>query len=191
MSGAATLNAVKMISPEQRSAIFAAARRLCMEINDVRAMTPAGSVSQLTYAQASDILDSLNRGSGYQHPRTYKRPARRPKGVYRMVTPDQLSKIESLRIELGWEPDRLQAWLAKRRHNDGRPMTRVDSSADGVAVIELLKGVQIRQAKVNVERWLKGESPVGQQGGRESDTDESISPGGRVGIKPASDRART
>jgi hypothetical protein len=145
MSGAATVDAIKMISPEQRTAIFAAARRLGMEINDVRALTPAGSVSQLTYAQASDILDSLNRGSGYQHPRAYKRPPRRPKGVYRMVTPEQLGKIEALRIELGWEPDKLQAWLAKRHYEDGRPMTRIDSTADGVAVIELLKGVQGRQ----------------------------------------------
>ncbi len=35
-------------------------------------------------------------------------------------------------------------WLSERHHGDGRPMTRVDSSADSVAVIELLKAVLAR-----------------------------------------------
>ncbi|MBN2563782.1 MAG: hypothetical protein JXQ75_22925, partial [Phycisphaerae bacterium] len=40
--------------------------------------------------------------------------------------------------------DKLQEWLSGRHHADGRPMTRLDSTTDAQAVIELLKVVLTR-----------------------------------------------
>jgi hypothetical protein len=112
-----------------------------MSIDDLRALTPAGSISAMTHRQASDLLNRLNARTEYEHPRKTKRGPRRPKGVYRLATDAQRAKVESLRMYLGWTPDRLSEWLGERHHKDGRPMTRIDSSIDAVAVIELLKAV--------------------------------------------------
>lgn len=100
--------------------------------------------------QASDLLDRLNAGKQYEHPRKTVRGRRRPKGVYAMATDAQHRKIESLRIELGCTPNGLRDWLSERHYIDGRPMTRIDSTADGIAVIELLKSVLERMERSSV-----------------------------------------
>ncbi len=125
------------ITPAQRTAIFAAARSRGLGIEDIRAMTPAGSISKLTRLQAREVLDRLNAGT----PHAVQHRPRRPKGVYAFVTDAQRNKIESLRIELGWTRERLKQWLGGRTHADGRPMTSMDTTADASAVIELLKAV--------------------------------------------------
>jgi len=144
------------ITAAQRAALFAAGAARGLSIDDIRALTPAGSISMLSRAQASDLLDRMNSGTAYAHPRPVRRGPRRPKGVYRVRTPTQLAKIEALRVQLGWTAEGLAGWLSERHYVDGRPMTRIDSSADGVAVIELLKGVLKRteaaQARANEQR---------------------------------------
>src|ERR1043166_5041149 len=129
------------ITPAQTRAIFAAARRIGMELDDVRAMTPGGSIKLLSRLQASDLLDRLNASTEYQHPRKSPRAPRRPKSVYRIATPPQLAKIESLRIELDWTSEGLTGWLSERHHGDGRAMTDIQSSSDRQAVVQLLKAV--------------------------------------------------
>lgn len=128
------------ITPAQRTAIFAAARSRGLGIDDIRVMTPTGSISKLTRLQARDVLDRLNAGT----PHAVQHRPRRPKGVYAFVTDAQRNKIEALRFELGWTPEQLKAWLGERTHADGRPMTRMDTTADASAVIELLKAVASR-----------------------------------------------
>jgi len=143
------------ITPSQRRALFSAARSRGMTIDDIRDMTPTGSISALTRSQASDLLDGLNSGTEYAHPRKpRRRSARRPKGVYALATEAQHRKIESLRIQLGWTREGLRGWLSERHYTDGRPMTKIDSTSDGSDVIELLKGV--------LERTERG-SGVGEQ----------------------------
>lgn len=137
------------ITAAQRRALFAAARERGLTIDDLRDMTPAGSISALTRGQASDLLDGLNRGTDYAHPRK-RRPSsrpRRPKCVYGIATDAQRRKIESLRIQLGWTLEGLQGFLSERHFSDGRVMTRIDSTSDGRDVIELLKGVRDRSRK--------------------------------------------
>lgn len=100
----------------------------------------------LTRPQASALLDRLNCGRAEAR-RPYRRPERLPAGVYRFVTQAQVRKVEALRIDLGWTVDRLRVFMADRHYADGRPMATadrcpaMDSSADGVEVIELLKSV--------------------------------------------------
>lgn len=132
------------IRDTQRRAIFAAMRARGLTIDDVRSLCPARSISKLSRREAGAVLSRLNAATDYAHPRSAPRGPRRPKGVFRMATPAQRGKVEALRIDLGWTPEALAQWLTERRYADGRPMSRMDSSGDASAVIELLKGVAIR-----------------------------------------------
>lgn len=155
------------ITPAQRRALFAAARQRGLTTDELRDMTPTGSISMLTRADASRLLDRLNKGSRDQGtkgsrsvaPVSNRRRPRRPKGVVSLVTAAQRDKLAALRMELGWTDDHLQAWLAKRhfpepvyvlgtdgrficKHRPGeRPLTDMQSAGDAQHVIELLKHV--------------------------------------------------
>jgi hypothetical protein len=132
------------ITPAQRRALFAIGKARDMSIDDLRDLTPAGSISALTRDEASHLLDRLNAHTDHEHPRRSPRRPRRPKGVYAFASDAQRGKIAALRIDLGWSPEKLHEWLSERHHSDGRPMTRIDSTTDGQAVIELLKIVVTR-----------------------------------------------
>lgn len=135
-------------------ALFAAASRATLTVEELRALTPRRSISKMTTVEASALLDRLNKGTAYAQPRPAPQTSplksqaspRRPAGVHRMVTIGQKLLIDSLRLELGWTPDQLRLWLDKRhyRRDPARTMSRIDSSADAVSVIELLKGVRDR-----------------------------------------------
>ena len=132
------------ITPDQRKALFAAGKARGLDIDDLRQLTPAGSISSLTRLQAAQLIERLNAQGEHPYPKRHSRSPRRPKGVYRLSTASQRNKIEALRINLGWTPEGLQGWLAERHHVDGRPMTKIDSTADAAAVIELLKAVLVK-----------------------------------------------
>ncbi len=128
-----------------------------LTIDDVRDMTPAGSISMLTKFQATSLIDALKTGKPVDYSKRSRIPAerrskRRPKNVFAMASDAQRNTIEALRIELGWSKEHLHDWLSKRHHKDGRPMTEIQSSGDAVAVIELLKAVRIRQHRANERR---------------------------------------
>ncbi len=142
--GSATTS--ESITPAQRRALFAAGKRRGMDIDALRSLTPRGSISALSRAEAARILTSLNCGTDHEHPRRSPRRPRRPAGVYAFASDAQRRKIQALRIDLGWTPEKFQEWLSERHHGDGRPMTRIDSTTDAQAVIELLKVVLSRTA---------------------------------------------
>lgn len=133
--------ASERIRPAQRAALFAIGTARGLDIDDLRAMTPKGSISALSFAEASALLSRLNAGTEFAHPRPPARQPRRPKGVYAFRTAAQLRKIEALRIELGWTPEGLDGFLASRKFRDGRPMNSIASTSDGRDAIELLKHV--------------------------------------------------
>ena len=142
----------EQITRSQCRALFAAGRRRGLDLDGLRSLTPGGSVSALSRTEAIRLLDSLNRGTAYEHPRRSPRRPRRPRGVFAIASDAQRRKIAALRIELGWTSEKLQEWLSERHHGDGRPMTSIDSSVDGAAVIELLKWVLSRTtARVAVD----------------------------------------
>lgn len=147
MSAQPAYSQAEPISPGQRRALFAWAKSRGMSIDDLRALTPSGSISAMSHDAASALLKRLNAGGEYEHPRPAPRGPRRPKGVYRLATPAQRRKIESLRIELDWTPQGLDGWLSERHFGDGRPMTRFVSTVDAMEVIELLKAVLARSSK--------------------------------------------
>ena len=91
------------ITADQRRLLFALARQRGMGKEDLRAATPAGSVSKLTRAEASALIDRL-RGPAS--------PARRtPRGT---VTMKQLGMMAHLVKMIGFSSEQLGAWLSKR-----------------------------------------------------------------------------
>lgn len=141
------------ITPAQRKALFAAARAKGLSTDDVRAMTPRGSISALSRREAFDLLNRFNAGTEYDRPAP-KRSPRRRRGMYAFVTDAQRDLIASLRLEIGWTDEQFRDWLGKRHYRDDpqRPMTDMQSSADAERVIELLKGVRERMNKAKAKR---------------------------------------
>jgi hypothetical protein len=141
------------ITDAQRRAIFAAARAHGLSTDDVRAMTPAGSISKMSAVEACALLERLNSGTDYQRDRRERpRSPRRPKGVHAMVSEPQKRRIASLRIDLGWTHEKLAEFLAKRHYSHGGAMSKMLTTADGSEVIELLKGVQTRHQAARAAR---------------------------------------
>lgn len=92
VAGASTVMEGERITPPQRRALFAAARDRGLSIDDVRDMTPTGSISALTRAEASDLLDRINAGTDFdEHRRQRPRGPRRPKSL--RIFLDSLSKL--------------------------------------------------------------------------------------------------
>ena len=52
----------RKLTDKQRAALFALAHRRGLEIDDLRAMTPQGSISKLTMREAGDLIDRLKGG---------------------------------------------------------------------------------------------------------------------------------
>ncbi|MFO0972392.1 MAG: hypothetical protein U1A27_02995 [Phycisphaerae bacterium] len=132
------------IRPGQRKALFALAATLGLDIDELRDLTPARSISKLTVAQAAELLDRL-RGGG---PNCSRQPAkRRPAGVIVMVTDAQLARIDALRRELRWTRAGLGQFLSQRTHEHGGPMNVIRTTKDGRAVMMLLSQVAARMKR--------------------------------------------
>lgn len=146
------------ITAAQRRALFASANQRGLSLDELRAMTPQRSVSQLSAHEAATILQRLNGGSRITaSPRRPRRP-RRPSNVIALISAEQRALIVAIRMEIGWTDAELHDWLTKRHHPDGRPMNVMHSSSDAVAVIELLKGVRTRTF---LARWRKKSNIAG------------------------------
>ena len=124
-------------------ALFAAAHARGMDDDELRALTPTGSVKALTFPQASQLLNRLNgRGPGYKPPRNRK-PRRAP-DTFAPLSDEQRDLIDrKLRIALGWTPEQMKAHLEKKHYvsDPSRDMSSIVSTTDGVAVAEHLKKV--------------------------------------------------
>lgn len=147
----------KSMTPDQRRAIFAAAKSKGKSIDDIRDMCPKGSISMLTYYEAWDVLNQLNgkpRRSDGGWQRTRPRAARREPGIISRVTPEQLAFINLYRIALGWMPSGLHGHLNDRKYpsDPSRKMTDIQTTADGQAVIEHLKIVLSRTLFYHAKR---------------------------------------
>ncbi|MFO0971863.1 MAG: hypothetical protein U1A27_00280 [Phycisphaerae bacterium] len=135
----------RMNWPGQRRALFAAGRAHGLDIDELRALTPAGSISALTRQQAADLLTRLNgdRARLAAPPAPRRRPRLAP-GCVRTVSDAQRTYIADLRTEIRaryhWTDAELDAWLDRRHYRDtGRPMSRVLDGKDAAAVIRLLQ----------------------------------------------------
>lgn len=140
------------LTDQQRRHIFAAGRERGMSTDDLRRMTPAGSISMLTRDQAASLIDALKRGKSPDYERRPRMPrgksrSRKPEGVIRMISEAQRARIEALRIDIDCTKEELQDWLRVRHFPDGRPLTEMCSGDDAVYVIELLKHVLNRTIK--------------------------------------------
>lgn len=159
------------ITPDQRKALFAAAKVRGMDIDDLRAMTPLGSISALTIRQAAELLDRVNAGTKYERPRR-PRPPRRAKGVYALPTATQRAKIEGIREALGWTKEGLAEFLTGRRYEHGGPMSEMLTSRDARDVIQLLNRVLAGTQTARARRGQRNESSGGDgvsNGGNRAD----------------------
>lgn len=137
------------LTPAQNRHIFALKRERGLSLDDLRDMTPAGSISMLTRAQANVLIDALKTGKSPDYnkrssfPRQREGQGRRPKGVASMITDAQRQKVRALRLELGWSAEALKTWLSSRRfHGEDRYLIHAVSADDVSFIIELLKRVR-------------------------------------------------
>lgn len=147
---------VRMITPPQKKAIFAAGRAHGFDHEELRRLGDCKHISDLTCAQASSLLDRLNQGRDPALARPTKRRRRRPSNVIALATPEQRALIERNNVLLmrlfNWSEASLRAFFEARhfkaRHvKDRRPMTDVRTTRDGIAVIQLQQGVIIRRRR--------------------------------------------
>jgi len=110
-----------------------------LSVDDLRAMTPAGSLRALSFEAASALLDSLNqnRPEGAERPAGERRSGRRGRpGIYKMVTPRQIEAVGQYRAALGWTEARLDEFL---RRTIGMPLAKVAVRRDASRAIFVLQ----------------------------------------------------
>ncbi len=124
------------ITGAQRRTIFGLAKGIGFGLDDVRALTPCGSVSALSRAEAADLINRLRGGSGqaaesgtYDDSSASDRP-----------TAAQRRTLAKLRAELGFTDAQFAAWIAGRfRIHDARKMDRKPASRVIGALIAMRK----------------------------------------------------
>lgn len=137
MTAAARSYAPKLITPAQNRAIWAAARSKGIDPHE---LIGGRSIRELSTREASALLDRLNgKPAGSKPPHR----SRAPKDVTRLISAEQVTLIDKLRIAMGWNEAELGVFMDARRYpsDPRRKMSVMTSSPDAVAVIELLKKV--------------------------------------------------
>jgi len=137
----------------QRRALVFAGRRLRMDVDALRNLTPRGSLRALSFTEASALLDRLNEGR--ETPKQTSRPKRKATqqttggngqkskpGVFKMMTPQQRHMIVTLRTRLDWSPAHLDNFLKRsfgltvatlgRRHDASRVIIAMNKVLDHV-----------------------------------------------------------
>lgn len=135
------------VTNKQKALIHMAVSTLGIDREDYRAMLVerypscwAGSCTELTYGEASDLIDRL-KAMGFEIKR---RRVRCPKNVTRLVSRDQLALIARLEDEVAWRlPDGARRFCVKITGRE-RPAT----SRDAAKLIEALKNMSSRPHKV-------------------------------------------
>ena len=91
------------VTEDQRKLIFALGRARGLDLDDLRGMTPSGSVSRLTQREAAELIAALQGGIGSRRPPT-------DAGLIR-----QLLLIEYLgKTLLRFDEDKFSEWLRSR-----------------------------------------------------------------------------
>ncbi len=121
------------ITAEQRRALFAIARRLGFDTDEMRVLTPTGSISALTPLQASDLIERFtNGGHG---------PC--PEGT---ATARQLGFADHVRRNLGMGDADFRGWLLQMFHVPG--LDDVTTSDLGRLLAALLR---IQQRRTGID----------------------------------------
>lgn len=155
---------------EQMKKLFACARERGLSVDEVRAMTPNGSVKAMTWGQCSAVINRiLGQREDARPPRRGRRGSalskRRPPDVFAPLTDDQRDTIDRrYRIAMGWTPPAMLAYLKNKTYpsDPSRTMDSIISSADGVAVTEHLKKVLFRTLAYHAKKLGRdGPDPSG------------------------------
>lgn len=141
------------ITPAQRRALFAAAKSRGLSTDDLRAMTPQRSISQLSVTDAAELLERLNADQRrFGAPFRRKRMDRRPSSIIALISADQLELIRKLRIAMGWTQHQLGDHMKSRHYpsDPARTMDEMQTTRDAQAVIEHLKKILHRTLEGSV-----------------------------------------
>ena len=123
----------------QRQAIAIAGKARGLAVDDIRALTPAGSIRALTFEQASALLDRLNGGRPRPAaPAQAPRSRRRRPGVLAIITDRQREVLASYQGRLGWSNERLDAFMQR---TFGLTMATLASRRDASRAITILRRV--------------------------------------------------
>ncbi|MCK6483771.1 MAG: hypothetical protein L6R00_06520 [Phycisphaerae bacterium] len=139
------------ITAAQRRLLFRLAAMRGLDLDALRDLTPAGSVSALTIVQAAALIDRLSPAAAERQdeggPPPRPRPPRQRPGTIRLATAPQRRHIAWLRDTLGWDEPHLENFLRGRTFPDGRPMHEYRTADDARRVIRLLLGVQANRRR--------------------------------------------
>lgn len=129
----------RTISPGQRRALFALAGERGLDIDALRDMTPTGSISALSYAQAGDLVARLKGRVDTGRPRAR---GRRGSGGLRPVSPQQRSYIRHLAFDkLGLTHEQLDRLVATH-HNLGGAAAGLADVLTGQHAGEIIEGLK-------------------------------------------------
>ena len=140
----------KPISLPQMRKLFAVARERGLTHGDLQAMTPAGSVSALSYHQAAELLTRLC-GKPEHTPQRRRRRSRRD-GALHIATAHQKSYIRHLAGRLGLSGSQLDSYIRSHHHRDG-----FDDVLQGKDASDIIEGLK---AQVDRQRELPSACPV-------------------------------
>ncbi len=121
-----TQDNVEGITAAQRRALFGWAQRRGLSHEDLRALTPAGSVSRLSREQAAELIELLTGRPGTGDPIE-------PRGT---VTRAQIGLLAHLRDRLGFTAAGFESWL--RRHFGVRALEDLNDRGEASRIIAAL-----------------------------------------------------
>jgi hypothetical protein len=132
------------VTARQRRRLFALCKRRGLDADGLRALTPRGSISQLTFREANMLADNLQAGLDWPPDRRKNQSKPRPEpaaeGVVRLRTDFQLELIENMRIQCGFTPAELDTIVRRSTGIDGG-MAKLASRQDASKVISTLYAI--------------------------------------------------
>ena len=138
------------ITRAQMAKIWAAAKEMYLDRETLYLLVPRGSMSTLSRAEASDLIERLCGPMPFQRRRSTADapgPARsvRDHRTPAPATNEQRLYINSLFVKLGWhrQPNRIQGFLRKFAHVDF--VEDLTSRKRAIAIIEALKAMNKRR----------------------------------------------
>lgn len=136
------------ITNRQIRRLFAIGRRRGLGVDGLRELTPEGSISRLSYAQAEALAARLSAGlrsrdAGDRRQRRTSREKPAPPGVVRLRTPRQVELIEHLRLRCGFSAADVDFVCRRAVSVDG--LANLANRDDARKVINVLHAIAVKQ----------------------------------------------
>lgn len=144
MSESAIQQPLKGITPGQRRALAAIARRRGWDRPTLREVAGVKkSLKELSVVGASKLIDRLQASD---HRKDYQPPPpdRAARGAIKMASERQRNNIQALTEKLGWDADKARHWLAERHGIRDLARGVFSSAAASAAITQLGEALKKR-----------------------------------------------